>query len=185
MTQDSTQQRANRSEGIARNWDLVSVGSFVSACLVGLVKTANDIRHQFFQSHIKGYDNKPTFFTDILDASATEFDAAKTDFLAEKLSAKAYNAAMHEIGNRRHTSIKERLHTKYNMATDTVLKDWTIGTWQRSTFLGRTDRVNAAMGFTGTALIALGAIAVLKHSSRVLDAINHKISLQNESEKGR
>lgn len=171
---------ADRSEDIARNWDLISVGSFVAAAAIGLVKTANDIRHKFYQACVIGYDNAETIFSSLRRTAQTKFNTNEQSFVSGNKTAAEYITEKRGIANALDGDIKKLMHTRMNISTQNAFADWTLGSLQRFKFLGRTNRTDAAMSFAGTATIALGAIAVLKHSSRVLDAINQRISQQED-----
>ena len=174
----------NSSEKSARNWDLLSMGSFVAAGVFGLVKAANDTRHQFYQSYVIGYDGEKTVFTDLLDKTKVKFTSLKQRFSEKEIDIKEFSSEMNRFANDRQTGVNTIMKERFNIPADNALLDWTVGSVQRSNLLGRTNRMNAAMAFAGTAAIAIGAVAVLKHSSRVLDSINQKLDQKKEDGRG-
>ncbi|MES2984082.1 MAG: hypothetical protein V4735_02720 [Pseudomonadota bacterium] len=182
MTDNFESPSAKHSESIARNWDMLSVGSFGAAIIVGLVKTANDVRHKFYQAFVVGYPGRETICTDILQTTEAKFKANETQLIKGEIAPAAYFDKMHSLAKERKGLVATRLKEGLGIESEGLWSGWIKGTAQRLNRLGTTNRMDAAMGFAGTATIALGAIAVLKHSSRVLDAINQKIA---DQEKGR
>jgi hypothetical protein len=185
MITQEQKQDIERLENTARSWNLISVASFAGAALVGLVKTANDIRHKFYQSYVIGYDGQKTIFSAIRNSAKADFEDNLTNFNSGKKTIGQFANDERVIANQLDSDIKILMKQRIGISTQNVLTDWTVGSWQRLKLLGRTNRLDAAMGFAGTATIALGAIAVLKHSSRILDAINQKIQSKETEHSGR
>jgi hypothetical protein len=159
---------------------MVSVSSFAAAAAIGLVKTANDIRHKFYQAFVIGYEGRETVCTDILKKTNLEFAENEANFISGRTKTEDYLNKMHEIAQTRQHAVNARIKERFGIETESLWGGWIKGSYQRLQRLGSTNRMDAAMSFAGTATIALGAIAVLNHSSRVLDAINKKIASQEE-----
>lgn len=184
MDQEHSQSGIVRAETLAKRWNVVSIGAFVAAGTFGLIRTLNDIRHQFYQAFVIGYKGRRTIFSDVLDRSNIDFQNNSERFNSGAIDVKTYANNQAAIAESRNLAVRGLMHERMHIANTNPIADWTLGTYQRFHLLGRTNRVNAAMGFASTAAVAMGAVAVLKHGSHLLDAINEKLETREPQSRG-
>lgn len=176
MTQDS-----NNSSGRLHNMDLIAMASFAGAAALGLFNTVNNIRHEFYQSFIAGWNRVPTAFTDLKNHFEGLQRSNLTDYQAGTIDSATYRQNIQRIANENQAAVNERLLKDFNIPTN-GFRGWTEGTYKRFKEIGRTSRVNAGIGFATTAAITIGALALLRHNKDTLDKIDTKLELDTNAQ---
>ncbi len=177
--------KARETDSRSRTIDFIIGGSFISAGIAGITSAYNNIRHNFLQAFVYGYDNKPDnwFSTHLKESKDTRqvFDEAfakgtikEAEFYTkQKAWVKDNSKLLNQL-------IDEKFEVKgSNAITKFVNRGITM-----AKYAGKTTRNSALMGIASSSAVAIGAVAVLKHSKTNSDNMNALIEKIESKEQG-
>lgn len=197
MAEDLQQRPARPEHRNWRNWDFLSIGAFTAAAGFGLFAIANKIRESFWKNIIHGYGENETVFTDIVEKYIGTKEArhghARSDgrvfpnqFNEHFERHKTGEWSLARVDAENATTVKayrkeiaDKLLKEYRIPTYGIA-GWTEGIVKRWNKLGKSARMDTSFGAAGVTAVAIGAIAVLRHSKHTLDRIETKLDAAQE-----
>ncbi len=192
---ESDKQSADQPHRHRGNWDRISIASFVAGASFGIATICNRIRERFFHSFVLNHEESRSPFSTILEeyngthkatASGNKkipglFDELAGQYNNKKITADEYVTKRKDYAKGLRTEINAVLEKDFKIPTSNFFKDATIGNWKRWQHLGSGAKSESALGFAAVTAVAVGAVAVLRHSKRTLDSIEDRLSTAQTS----